>query len=103
MKFTKHGNYLYRVAPKDGTYLGLVQNGLPTSQAVGMDGVQFDARRFNWLGSIAPTVETMVTWKTTGVATIAQAREKERREQEEAGEPGSRPKKRERIRPEGPW
>lgn len=32
-----------------------------------------------------------------------QAREKERREQEEAGEPGSRPKKRERTRPEGPW
>lgn len=32
-----------------------------------------------------------------------QAREKERRAQEEAGEPGLRPKKRERIRPEGPW
>ena len=28
-------NYLYRVAPKDGTYIGLIQNGLPTSQAVG--------------------------------------------------------------------
>ena len=70
-------NYLYRVAPKDGTYIGLIQNGLPTSQAVGLEGVQFDARRYNWIGSIAPTVETMVTWKTTSVTTIAQAREKE--------------------------
>lgn len=70
-------NYLYRVAPKDGTYIGLIQNGLPTSQAVGMDGVQFDAARFNWLGSIAPTAETMGSWKTTGVGTIADARKTE--------------------------
>jgi heme/copper-type cytochrome/quinol oxidase subunit 2 len=38
-------NYLYRVAPKDGTYIGLIQNGLPTSQAVGMEGVQFWTKR----------------------------------------------------------
>jgi tripartite-type tricarboxylate transporter receptor subunit TctC len=70
-------NYLYRVAPKDGTYIGLIQNGLPASQAVGMEGVQFDAARFNWLGSIAPTNETMTTWKTTGVKTIEDARKTE--------------------------
>ncbi len=70
-------NYLFRVAPKDGTYIGLIQNGLPASQAVGMEGVQFDAARFNWLGSIAPTNETMTTWKTTGVKTIADARKTE--------------------------
>ena len=70
-------NYLYAVAPQDGTYMGLIQNGLPTSQAVGVDGVKFDATRFQWIGSIAPTLETMVTWKTTGVTTIEQARQTE--------------------------
>ena len=70
-------NYLYNVAPQDGTYMGLIQNGLPTSQAVGVDGVKFDATRFQWIGSIAPTTETMVTWKTTGVTTIEQARQSE--------------------------
>ena len=70
-------NYLYAVAPQDGTYLGLIQNGLPTSQAVGVDGVKFDAARFQWIGSVAPTTETMVTWKTTGVTTIEEARRKE--------------------------
>ncbi len=70
-------NYLYNVAPQDGTYMGLIQNGLPTSQAVGVDGVKFDATRFQWIGSIAPTTETMVTWKTTGVTTIEQARQTE--------------------------
>jgi tripartite-type tricarboxylate transporter receptor subunit TctC len=68
-------NYLYKVAPKDGTYIGLIQNGLPTSQAVGMEGVQFDASKYNWIGSIAPTVETMAVWKTAGATTIEQARQ----------------------------
>ena len=70
-------NFLYNVASQDGTYIGLIQNGLPTSQAVGVDGVKFDASRFQWIGSVAPTVETMVTWKTTGVTTIGEARQKE--------------------------
>ena len=70
-------NFLYNVAPKDGTYIGLIQNGLPTAQAVGADGVKFDATQFQWIGSVAPTTETMVTWKTTGVTTIEEARQKE--------------------------
>ena len=70
-------NFLYNVAPQDGSYIGLIQNGLPTSQAVGVDGVKFDASRFQWIGSVAPTTETMVTWKTTGVTTIEEARQKE--------------------------
>jgi len=70
-------NYLYRVAPKDGTYIGLVQNGLPTSQAVGMEGAQFDAAQFQWIGSIAPTAETMTTWKTTGIKSIEDAKKTE--------------------------
>jgi tripartite-type tricarboxylate transporter receptor subunit TctC len=70
-------NFLYNVAPQDGTYIGLIQNGLPTSQAVGVDGVKFDASRLQWIGSLAPTSETMVTWKTTGVTTIEEARQKD--------------------------
>ncbi|MFN3890936.1 MAG: Bug family tripartite tricarboxylate transporter substrate binding protein [Beijerinckiaceae bacterium] len=71
-------NYLYNVAPKDGTYIGLIQNGLPTYQAVGMDGVQFDARKLEWIGSPSPTIETMIAYKKrTGVATIDDARQRE--------------------------
>lgn len=70
-------NYLYRVAPKDGTSMGLIQNGLPTFQAVGKEGAQFDARQFEWIGSIDQTVETLIVWKSTGVKTIEDARKKE--------------------------
>ena len=70
-------NYLYNVAPKDGTFIGMIQNALPSMQAVGVAGPQFDPAKFNWIGSIAPTVETMALWHTAGVANIEQARAKE--------------------------
>jgi len=36
-------NYLYNVAPKDGTYIGMIANSFPAMQAPGVAGVQFDA------------------------------------------------------------
>jgi tripartite-type tricarboxylate transporter receptor subunit TctC len=73
----KEFNYLANVAPKDGTYLGIIQNALPAMQAVGLDGVQFDATKFFWLGTMAPVVETMAVWHTTGVTSIEGARQKQ--------------------------
>lgn len=70
-------NYLYEVAPKDGTAIGMLANTFPAMQAVGIGAIQFDAAKFNWIGSISPTVETMAAWKTAGVATIEEARAKE--------------------------
>jgi tripartite-type tricarboxylate transporter receptor subunit TctC len=70
-------NYLYNVAPKDGTYFGMIQNALPVMQAVGLPGPQFDSAKFNWIGSIAPTVETLAVWHTSGVKSIDDARKKE--------------------------
>lgn len=70
-------NYVYKVAPRDGTTIALIQNGLPTFQAVGKEGVQFDARQMQWIGSLAPTIETMVTWKASGVHTIEDAKKRE--------------------------
>jgi tripartite-type tricarboxylate transporter receptor subunit TctC len=70
-------NYLATLAPQDGTFIGMIQEGLPSFQAVGMPGVQFDAAKFNWLGAIAPIDETIAVWNTVGVTTIEGARQKE--------------------------
>jgi tripartite-type tricarboxylate transporter receptor subunit TctC len=70
-------NYLATVAPHDGTFIGMVSEGLPSLQAVGMPGVQFDARAFNWLGAIAPIDETMAVWHSAGVASIDDARKRD--------------------------
>jgi hypothetical protein len=70
-------NYLYNVAAKDGTNVGMIANAFPAMQAVGISGVQFDAAKMQWLGSIAPAVETMAVWHTTGVKNIDDARSRE--------------------------
>ena len=73
----KMTNYLYQQAPRDGTYIGMSQNAFPAAQAAGLPGIQFDAAKFAWLGSIAPVVETMTVWNTTGVKSIEDARRRE--------------------------
>jgi tripartite-type tricarboxylate transporter receptor subunit TctC len=70
-------NFLYNQAPRDGTSIGMIQNGFPAAQAIGRPGIQFDANQLRWLGTIAPVVETMALWHTAGVASIADARKKE--------------------------
>jgi tripartite-type tricarboxylate transporter receptor subunit TctC len=44
-------NYMYNVAPKDGTVVGLFHEAQVMSQLTGGEGVDFDLRKFNWLGS----------------------------------------------------
>ncbi len=73
----KMANYLFTQAPRDGTYIGMLGNNFAATQAVGGQGVQFDVVKFRWLGTIAPVVETMAVWQTTGVKTIDDARKRE--------------------------
>jgi tripartite-type tricarboxylate transporter receptor subunit TctC len=73
----KSMNYLATLAPHDGTYIGMISEGLPSLQAVGMAGVQFDAAKFNWLGAIAPIDETVAVWHTSGITTFDGARQRE--------------------------
>jgi tripartite-type tricarboxylate transporter receptor subunit TctC len=70
-------NYLYNQAPRDGTTIGMIQNGFPAAQAIGRPGIQFDTNQMRWLGTIAPVVETMAVWHTAGVKSIDDARKKE--------------------------
>jgi tripartite-type tricarboxylate transporter receptor subunit TctC len=65
------------VAPKDGTQLGVISNGLPAAQAIGTQGVKFDARQFHWIGALGPTIETQAIWHTAGVTSLEDARKKE--------------------------
>jgi tripartite-type tricarboxylate transporter receptor subunit TctC len=45
-------NYLYAIAPKDGTAFGLFARDMPLLGLMGHNAnVQFDPRKFNWLGS----------------------------------------------------
>ena len=63
-------NWLYNVAPKDGTAIGMVGQGTPTDEALNEQGVQFNTAQFNWIGN--PIVDNNATgiWHTAGVKTI---------------------------------
>jgi tripartite-type tricarboxylate transporter receptor subunit TctC len=73
----KMANFLAEIAPKHGTYLGVIGNYFPALQAAGGRGIGFDAGRFNWLGSLTRESQTMAVWHTTGVKSLAQARSRE--------------------------
>ena len=73
----KMANYLYDVAPKDGTYIGMIANSFPALQAVGLEGLQFDSSKFGWLGTIAATVETLAVWHSAAVNSVDDAKQRE--------------------------
>lgn len=51
-------NYLYSVAPKDGTAFGIFARNMPLIGLLGGNpAIQFDPRKFTWLGSSSSYVE----------------------------------------------
>lgn len=70
-------NFLYAVPPKDGTTLGVINNGYPAAQAMGEPAIQLDTSKLYWIGTLSPTSETIALWRTTGVKTVKEAMEKE--------------------------
>ena len=70
-------NWLQRLAPQDGLAFGLMQNSLPTSQVVGQAGLQIEAGKLGWIGSLSPTVEVIVAHRNTGIASIEDVKQRE--------------------------
>jgi tripartite-type tricarboxylate transporter receptor subunit TctC len=71
-------NYIYSVAPKDGTAFGLFARDMVTIALLGGDpNVQFDPRKFTWLGSsssYANDAYLLMLRKDAPVKSIADAR-----------------------------
>jgi tripartite-type tricarboxylate transporter receptor subunit TctC len=70
-------NQIYNVAPKDGTVIGVINRGVPFEAVLGGGGVQFDPRKFNWLGSIGKLQNVCAIWHEHPIKTIEQARQQE--------------------------
>jgi tripartite-type tricarboxylate transporter receptor subunit TctC len=70
-------SYMYNVAPKDGSVIALVQQSIPLAQAMRETGVNFDAAKFNWLGTPSAPISVLAVWHTAGVKTIEEAKQKE--------------------------
>jgi tripartite-type tricarboxylate transporter receptor subunit TctC len=60
-------NWLYRVAPKDGSAIGTIGRGTGFDPILGVSAAQFDGPRFTWIGSANNEVSVCVAWHTSGV------------------------------------
>ena len=66
-------NWLYRVAPKDGTAIGIATQTIAIEEALKTQGVQYKAKEFNWLGRATSNVEISVGWYKAKVQKIEDA------------------------------
>lgn len=67
-------NWLYRIAPKDGTAMGTVSQTVAIDEALKAKGVQFKAAEFTWIGRVTSNIEVQVVSTRTEGYTIAGAR-----------------------------
>jgi tripartite-type tricarboxylate transporter receptor subunit TctC len=70
-------NFLYNVAEKDGSQIGLLQNNTPFGPLFGTKEARYAPTQFNWLGS--PSVETgiLVVWNASPVNSLADIKQRE--------------------------
>jgi tripartite-type tricarboxylate transporter receptor subunit TctC len=70
-------NFIFAVAPKDGTALGMITQTVAIEDALHSPGVQYRAAEFNWIGRMSAVLELHFTWKTSKAKTMADAMEHE--------------------------
>src|SRR5712691_2075248 len=66
----KAANYLYEVAPKDGSALGVVVESAALEQALANPAVQYDAAKFTYIGRVATSNNIFMQWHTSKVQSI---------------------------------
>ena len=70
-------NHVYNVAPKDGTVIAGVNQGAAMFKLLGGKGAQYDPAKFQWLGSMAASNNTVYVWHTSGIKTLDDAKGRE--------------------------
>ncbi len=63
-------NYLFNVAPKDGSVIGIVARGMAMEPLLSARGTRFEASELSWLGSLNNEVSVCASWHTSDVKTM---------------------------------
>lgn len=67
-------NYFAQVAPRDGTTLNMPPPALGLMQLLGQSGIQYDARKFNWVGRLTSISQVFYTWTNSPTRSLAELR-----------------------------
>ena len=70
-------NFVAKAAPKDGTVLTIVSQGLAVDQSLGLNpSFQADLREFNWIGNMSDSNQILAVWHTSQTKTFEDARKR---------------------------
>jgi tripartite-type tricarboxylate transporter receptor subunit TctC len=67
-------NYMFNIAPKDGTVIGTPLSTAIVFAATNPNEVKFDPRKFSWIGSLAVVQDVISVWYTARAKTLDEAR-----------------------------
>jgi tripartite-type tricarboxylate transporter receptor subunit TctC len=70
-------SYLYNVAPKDGTVMGIIARDAALGPLSGAPGARFDATKLSWIGSPTRETNVCIAYHTSPVKTAQDLREKQ--------------------------
>jgi len=69
--------YMYNVAPQDGSTIATLGQNLPMAQLLEPDKVKFHTEQFNWIGNVSQDNNVTVAWHTAGIASFQDVQKKE--------------------------
>ncbi len=58
-------NFVYSIAPKDGTVLAIVSPTIPLDAKLGNKNAKFEPEKFNWIGRTGTAANPLFVWHTT--------------------------------------
>src|SRR5579863_3048867 len=70
-------NFIYNVAPKDGTTIGAISRDAVLGPLTGAAGAEFDATKFSWLGTPATETNICIADHSAAVKNVQDLKEKE--------------------------
>jgi len=70
-------SYLYNLAPKDGTTIGMVDEAISLNQVLGTQELRFDMTKFNWIGRVLANSAVLFARREAAVQRIEDAYSKE--------------------------
>jgi tripartite-type tricarboxylate transporter receptor subunit TctC len=70
-------NWMYNIAPRDGTVMAGTYNTLLTDPLLGDTAAKFDPTKFEWIGSITTQYNSCMVWGTNPIKTIQDAMKEE--------------------------
>lgn len=73
----KAAEYIATVAPKDGSILTIVSQGMPMYQSLELGKpMKADMKAFGWVGNMSTSNQTLVVWHTSPVRSIEDAKQR---------------------------